>query len=268
MFVSFFSLLYNCYCGDYNMFIDTHCHLSKEYYDDIDLVVEENKKAGISKMIVSGCDKESILESMLFASKYSDVYLTIGYHPSEADVICEKDLLLLENQLNNEKVIGIGEIGLDYHYGKENMEKQKELFRYQLDLASRLSMPVVIHSRDATLDTINILKEYPNVKGIIHCFSGSLETANIYISMGYKLGIGGVLTFKNSKLYKVIEEIDLDNIILETDSPYLSPEPFRGKQNNPYNVYYVAKRIAEIKGISIEEVIDITTKNARELFDI
>ena len=252
MFVSFFSLLYNCYCGDYNMFIDTHCHLSKEYYDDIDLVVEENKKAGISKMIVSGCDKESILESMLFASKYSDVYLTIGYHPSEADVICEKDLLLLENQLNNEKVIGIGEIGLDYHYGKENMEKQKELFRFQLDLASRLSMPVVIHSRDATLDTINILKEYPNVKGIIHCFSGSLETANIYISMGYKLGIGGVLTFKNSNLFKVVQGVGLDNIVLETDAPYLTPEPFRGKTNSSKYIPVIADRVAELLNVSVE----------------
>ena len=232
------------------MFIDTHCHLSKEYYDDIDLVVEENKKAGILKMIVSGCDKDSILESILFASKYSDVYLTIGYHPSEADVICEKDLLLLENQLNNEKVIGIGEIGLDYHYGKENMEKQKELFRYQLDLASRLSMPVVIHSRDATLDTINILKEYPNVKGIIHCFSGSLETANIYISMGYKLGIGGVL------------------IVLETDAPYLTPEPFRGKTNSSKYIPVIADRVAELLNVSVKEVSDITTKNTLDLFDL
>ena len=194
--------------------------------------------------------------------------MTIGYHPSEADTITDNDLLLLREQLNNEKVVGIGEIGLDYHYGMDNILKQKELFRYQLSLAEKLSMPVVIHSRDATMDTINILKEYPEVKGIIHCFSGSLETANIYISMGYKLGIGGVITFKNSNLFKVVQSVGLDNIVLETDAPYLAPEPYRGKLNSSKYIPVIAERIAELLGVSVEEVARVTTKNAVYMFDL
>ena len=250
------------------MFIDTHCHLSKEYYEDIGSVIEENKKASITKMVVSGCDKESIVESFSLADQYDSILLTIGYHPSEADTITDNDLLLLREQLNNEKVVGIGEIGLDYHYGKDNILKQKELFRYQLSLAEKLSMPVVIHSRDATMDTINILKEYPEVKGIIHCFSGSLETANIYISMGYKLGIGGVITFKNSNLFKVVQSVGLDNIVLETDAPYLAPEPYRGKLNSSKYIPVIAERIAELLGVSVEEVARVTTKNAVYMFDL
>ena len=250
------------------MFIDTHCHLSKEYYEDIGLVIEENKKAGITKMVVSGCDKESIVESFSLADQYDNILLTIGYHPSEADTITDNDLLLLREQLNNEKVVGIGEIGLDYHYGKDNILKQKELFRYQLSLAEKLSMPVVIHSRDATMDTINILKEYPEVKGIIHCFSGSLETANIYISMGYKLGIGGVITFKNSNLFKVVQSVGLDSIVLETDAPYLAPEPYRGKLNSSKYIPVIAERIAELLGVSVEEVARVTIKNAVYMFDL
>ena len=250
------------------MFIDTHCHLSKEYYEDIGSVIEENKKASITKMVVSGCDKESIVESFSLADQYDSILLTIGYHPSEADTITDNDLLLLREQLNNEKVVGIGEIGLDYHYGKDNILKQKELFRYQLSLAEKLSMPVVIHSRDATMDTINILKEYPEVKGIIHCFSGSLETANIYISMGYKLGIGGVITFKNSNLFKVVQSVGLDNIVLETDAPYLAPEPYRGKLNSSKYIPVIAERIAELLDVSVEEVARVTTKNAVYMFDL
>ena len=250
------------------MFIDTHCHLSKEYYDDIESVLEENKKVDVTKLIVSGCDKESIVESFSLADQYDSILLTIGYHPSEADTITDNDLLLLREQLNNEKVVGIGEIGLDYHYGKDNILKQKELFRYQLSLAEKLSMPVVIHSRDATMDTINILKEYPEVKGIIHCFSGSLETANIYISMGYKLGIGGVVTFKNSNLFKVVQSVGLDNIVLETDAPYLAPEPYRGKLNSSKYIPVIAERIAELLAVSVEEVARVTTKNAVYMFDL
>ncbi len=196
------------------MYIDTHCHLSKEDYDDIDLVIKENKENKVNRIIISGCTKDSIVESIDLVNKYEDIYLTIGYHPSEVNEITDKDLELLEEQIkSNSKIVGVGEIGLDYHYGKEDIELQKELFRKQMTLAERLHLPVVIHSRDATEDTINILKEFPNVIGDIHCFSGSLETAKIYISMGYKIGIGGVVTFKNSNLYKVVEEIGVENII-------------------------------------------------------
>lgn len=249
------------------MFIDTHCHLSIEDYDNIDEVINENRKSNIDKIIISGCTKESIVESLDIASRYDDVFVTIGYHPSETDKTNIDDLKFLEEKLSNEKVVGIGEIGLDYHYGKENIEKQKELFIYQLDLATKYDLPVVIHSRDATQDTIDILKQY-NLKGDIHCFSGSLETAKIYINMGYYLGIGGVVTFKNSNLYKVIIEIGIDNIILETDSPYLSPEPLRGTKNSSKNIPIIAKKIADTLGIDINEVSRVTSSNAINLFDL
>ena len=246
------------------MYIDTHCHLTSEDYDDIDLVIKENIDNNVSKIIVSGCDMESIKEGLILSNKYPSVYLTLGFHPSEVN---NYDLNYLKESLKKPKVVGLGEIGLDYHYGKEDIDKQKELFRKQLDIATELNIPVVIHSRDATLDTINILKEY-NLKGVIHCFSGSLETAKEYIKMGYLLGIGGVVTFKNSKLYKVVEGVSLEKIVLETDSPYLTPEPDRGKKNSSKYIPIIAKKVSEIKKINEEKVMKTTTENATKLFDL
>ena len=248
------------------MYIDTHCHLSMEDYDDIDKVIEENKNALVEKIVVSGCSRESIEEVMDLKDKYDMVYVTIGYHPEYADTITESDLDSLKTLLNEKKVVGIGEIGLDYHYTKENKDKQIWLFEEQLKIADALNLPVVIHSRDATMDTINILKKY-KVKGIIHCFSGSLETANIYISMGFLLGIGGVVTFKNSKLKDVVKEVPLESIVLETDSPYLAPVPFRGKINSSKYLEFIANFIADIKNISVDELAEITSRNASSLFD-
>lgn len=251
------------------MFIDTHCHLSNEDYDDIDLVIRENREALIDKIIISGCTKESIIESIELSKKYPDVYITIGFHPSEASITSLNDLKFLEEMISyNDKVVGIGEIGLDYHYGKDDIDLQKKLFRVQMKLAEKYKLPVVIHSRDATLDTINILKEFPNVIGDIHCFSGSVETADIYISMGYKLGIGGVLTFKNSNLYKIVEHVGLDNILLETDSPYLTPAPYRGKKNSSKYIPLIASKISEILNVTVEEVSKKTLKNTYSLFDL
>ena len=250
------------------MFIDTHCHLSREDYDSIDLVVEKNREAGVHKIVISGCTKDTIKESLEIANSYSDVFLTIGYHPSEASITTDDDLLLLEDMIKNEKVVGIGEIGLDYHYGREDMEKQKDLFRKQLRIANKNHLPVVVHSRDAIQDTIDILKEFPEVVGDIHCFSGSIEVAKTYISMGYKLGIGGVVTFKNSNLFKVVEAVGIHHILLETDAPYLTPEPFRGKKNSSCYIPYIAKKVAEIFSISVEKVAEETTKNAQSLFDL
>ena len=248
------------------MYIDTHCHLSREDYDDIDKVIEENKNANIDKIVVSGCSRESIEEVMDLKDKYDMVYVTIGYHPEYADTVTESDLDYLKSLLGEKKIIGIGEIGLDYHYTKENKDKQIWLFEEQLKIAEEFNLPVVIHSRDATMDTINTLKKY-KVKGIIHCFSGSLETANIYISMGFLLGIGGVVTFKNSKLKDVVKEVPSESIVLETDSPYLAPVPFRGKINSSKYLEYIANFIAEIKNISVEELAEITSRNASSLFD-
>lgn len=252
------------------MFIDTHCHLSKEDYEDIDFILKENKEKGVSKIIISGCDRASIDESIELSKKYSGIYLTLGYHPSEATITTDSDLEKLENLIssNDLKIVGIGEIGLDYHYGKEDIDLQRDLFRKQMSLASKYQLPVVIHSRDATEDTINILREFPDVSGDIHCFSGSIETARIYIEMGYKIGIGGVVTFKNSNLFKVVEDIGIKNILLETDSPYLAPVPFRGKINSSKYIPLIAERISEILNISLDDVASVTTENAFDMFDL
>lgn len=250
------------------MFIDTHCHISLDYYDDIDKVICDNINSGIDKIIISGCEEKEIESAINYITKYDMVYATIGYHPSEVLNVDDDDLIQLEKLiLSDKKIVGVGEIGLDYHYGKDYIDQQKELFKKQLSLAAKLNLPVVIHSRDATKDTIDILSKY-NLKGVIHCFSGSLETAKTYINMGYKLGIGGVLTFKNSKLSEVIENIDLSNIVLETDSPYLAPEPFRGKTNSSKYIPIIAAKIADIKKISIDEVSKITLENTYNIFDL
>lgn len=251
------------------MLIDTHCHLSIEDYDDIDLVIKENRENGVGKIVVSACTKDSILECLNYIEKYDDVYLTIGFHPSETETYSKEELNFLKDIVkNNKKIVGIGEIGLDYHYGKDDQLKQIEMFIDQMNLASELNLPVVIHSRDATEDTIKVLKEFPNVTGVIHCFSGSIETAKIYIKMSYKIGIGGVVTFSNSKLFEVVEAIGIENIVLETDSPYLTPVPFRGKKNSSKYIKYVAEKISEILEISVEKVSLETTKNACSLFDL
>ena len=251
------------------MLIDTHCHLSREDYDDIDLVIKENRENGIGKIVVSACTKESILECLEYIEKYDDVYLTIGFHPSETESYNNDELKFLRETIkNNKKIVGVGEIGLDYHYGKDDQLKQIEMFINQMKLAGDLNLPVVIHSRDATEDTIKILKEFPNVTGVIHCFSGSVETAKIYIKMGYKIGIGGVVTFSNSKLFEVVEGVGIENIVLETDSPYLTPVPYRGKKNSSKYIPFIAEKISEILKISVENVSLETTKNACSVFDL
>ena len=248
------------------MFIDTHCHLSIKDYDDIDKIIKEDFEK-VDKIIISGCDKESVFESIEIANRYENIYVTIGFHPDQVDKINDKDLENLEKLLKNEKVVGIGEIGLDYHYDSSKKNEQIKLFEKQLELAVKYELPVVIHSRDATMDTINTLKKY-RVNGIIHAFSGSLETAQIYIKMGFLLGIGGVVTFKNSKLFEVIENIGVNNLVLETDSPYLTPHPYRGKQNSSKYIPVIAERISEITNISLEDVGNITSNNACSLFDL
>ncbi len=248
------------------MFIDIHCHISKEDYEDIPLLIKEVKEARVSHLIISGCTKASFKEAIELSKTFENIYVTLGFHPSEVQTTKE-DLKQLEDYLSLQKVVGIGEIGLDYHYGKEDKDKQISLFDYQLDLAEKYHLPVVIHSRDATKDTIEILKRH-KVTGIIHCFSGSLEVAKEYISMNFYLGIGGVLTFKNSKLKDVIEKIPLERLVLETDSPYLTPEPFRGKQNSSKYIPIIAKKLSEIKEVDIDKVAQLTSYNAKEIFHI
>ncbi len=247
------------------MFWDTHCHLFKEYYEDIDKIIDLAKKNGVKGMIVAGCSHKSNQEVISLLNR-ENIYGVLGIHPEE-EVCSDEELDFMENNLLNSKIVGIGEIGLDYHYNDINKENQKELFEKQLLLAQKYNMPVVIHSREATEDTIKILKKY-QVKGVIHSFSGSLEVANIYIKMGFLLGVNGVITFKNCNLKEVIKEIDLNYIILETDSPYLTPVPFRGKKNDPSKIIEIAQFIAELKNVELKEVARITNGNIKRLFDI
>lgn len=250
------------------MYIDTHCHISKEEYSNIDELITECKLKNVNKIIISGCELNNIEESIEISNKYENIYLSLGYHPSEASKITNIDIENLKNKIiQNKKVVAIGEIGLDYYWSKDNKEEQKKLFNCMLNLAEELNLPVVIHSRDAFQDTYDILKKR-NLKGVIHCFSGNLENAKMYISIGYKLGIGGVLTFKNSKLKDVIKFIDLNHIITETDSPYLAPEPYRGKQNSPINISIIVQEIAKQKNVDIKEVETKIENNVKELFQI
>ena len=248
------------------MFVDTHCHLYRSYYEDLDDVIEQIKQSEIYRVINNGCDKNTNIEVIDTTKKYDIVYGAIGIHPESANDYTQEDLDFVEEHIKDNKIVAIGEIGLDYYWVKDNKDKQKELFEYQLKLAEKYNVPVIVHSREATQDTIDILKKY-NVKGIIHSFSGSYEVAQIYIKMGYLLGINGVITFKNCNLKDVIEKIDVSNIVLETDSPYLTPAPNRGKRNDPTKVMDIARFIADIKGISVEDLSKEINGNLDRLFD-
>lgn len=250
------------------MFIDTHMHIGDDFGVEPDLYVKNATDAQVEVLIASFCEKDDIMLSTKFVEKYKNLYACIGYHPEVSNKIVEKDYETLEEMVkNNSKIVAIGEIGLDYYWNKDNKDKQREVFCKQLEIAEKLKLPVVIHSRDSINETYEILKKY-KVSGVIHCFSGSLEMAKKFISLGFLLGIGGVVTFKNSKLFEVIEKLELTNIVLETDSPYLTPEPNRGKTNESSNIFYIAQKIAEIKNISLENVAKITTENAIRTFDL
>lgn len=249
------------------MFTDSHCHIYNEYYDDIEDILELSKKNGVSRYINNGCDSNTNIEVLKLIDNYKDMYGTLGIHPEYVDSYNLSDIKFIEDNISNKKVIAIGEIGLDYHYTKDNKEAQIKLFELQLELAEKYNCPVVIHSREATLDTINTLKKY-NIKGLIHSFSGSLETAREYIKMGYLIGVNGVITFKNANLKEVIKEIPLESIVLETDSPYLTPEPFRGRQNNPSHIIDIAKFISVLKNVTLDELAKITNNNLNTLFKI
>lgn len=250
------------------MYIDTHCHVSKNDYDDIDKVIEEAKKENVLYLIVSGCDKKGIKEAIDIAKRYDNIFLALGFHPSEVSTTTNDDLIQLEEIVKkNKNIVAIGEIGLDYHWEKDNKEEQKELFVKQIRLAKKLQLPIVVHTRDAFKDTYDILKA-ENYKGVIHCFSGNMENAKMYLSLGFYLGIGGVLTFKNTNLKETIKEIPLERVLLETDSPYLAPVPHRGEKNEPKYIPLVAEEMSKILNININEISKITTNNAKILFDL
>ncbi len=251
---------------DNNYLIDTHCHLSLT--DDIDTILMDAEKNNVKKLIISGCDARSIRDGLEIIYRYPTIYMTAGFHPDEADNLTDKDINDLEVLLKtNKKIVGIGEIGLDYYHNDMNIDKQKEYFIKQLELAEKYDLPVVIHSRDSIQDVYDILKEH-HARGVIHCFSGSLEMAKLFIDLGFYLGIGGVLTFKNSKLKDVVTELSLDNLVLETDSPYLAPEPYRGHTNYPQNIKIVAQCLRKLKDVSLEEVAAKTTANVHKIYNL
>lgn len=254
------------------MFFDTHVHLNDlQYSEDLQEVIDRAKAAGISRMVVVGFDRPTISKAMELIEKYDFLYASIGWHPVDAIDMTEEDLLWIEELSQHPKVVAIGEMGLDYHWDKSPKEIQKAVFKKQIQLAKKVKLPIVIHNREATADIVEILKEEEagEVGGIMHCFSGSPEIAKECIDMNFYISLGGPVTFKNAKRPKeVAAEIPLEKLLIETDCPYLAPHPYRGKRNEPSYVTLVAEQIAEIKGLTVEEVASKTTDNAKKLFGI
>lgn len=241
------------------MLIDSHCHVLSNEYDNVDEIIVNSFKNGIDKLIINGYDLKTSKEAVSLANKYNNVYAAIGIGPECVDDVDEYTIKELEKLCDNKKIVAIGEIGLDYYWTTENKEKQIDVFKKMLKIANYKNLPVIIHNRCATNDLYNIIKQ-SNVTGIIHCFSGSLESAQNFIKLGFLIGIGGVVTFKNSlKIKDVVKNIPLNNISLETDSPYLTPEPYRGKRNDPSKIIYTAKKIAELKNIDLDTVLSVTS---------
>lgn len=250
------------------MLIDSHCHVLSSEYENPFSVIEDALKAGVDKIIINGYDVKSSIEAVSLANKYENVYASVGISPQNVDDLNDNAYDMINELIVNDKVIAVGEIGLDYYWTKENKDTQILVFKKMLEIAKKHDLPVIVHSRKAFLDTYNLLKEY-NVNGILHCYSGSLEMAHKFINLGFLLGIGGVITFKNAKiLQEVVKNIDVKYLSLETDSPYLSPEPYRGKKNTPKNVVLVAEKIAQIKGVSKSEVIRISGESVSSKFDL
>lgn len=254
------------------MYIDTHVHLNADQYEeDIDEVIQRAQKAGVDKMVVVGFDRKTILKAMELTEQHAFIYAVVGWHPVDAIDCTEKDLEWIESLAAHPKVVGIGETGLDYHWDKSPRDVQQEVFRKQIQLAQKVNLPIIIHNRDATADVVRILKEEGAEKtgGIMHCFGGSVETANDCIKMNFMISLGGPVTFKNAKAPKqVATEISLDHLLIETDAPYLAPHPYRGKRNEPAWVTLVAEEIARLKGLPVEEVAKRTTANALKVFNI
>lgn len=246
--------------------VDTHCHIYESYYDNIDEIIQRSIDNGVDMLIVNGCNLESNMEVLNLVKKYDIVYGALGIQPEELDDFNEESLKFIVDHINDDKIVAVGEIGLDFHYDTDR-DKQIELFKKQLSIASEYNKPVIIHSRDCIQETYNILKNY-NLKGILHCYSGSVEMAREFNKIGFLLGIGGICTFKNARrLIDVIENVPLEYIVLETDSPYLTPEPYRGKKNEPSFIPLIAAKIAQIKNVDINIVKDVTTSNVSRLID-
>ena len=254
-----------------SVIFDTHAHYDDEQFDtDREELLNSMASQGVGTIVNASATPDGWDTVVELAEKYPFVYGMIGVHPDEVGKMNTEQFTRMRELLKHPKIVAVGEIGLDYHWMIESEERQKEWFVKQLDLARELELPVNIHSRDATEDTLNIMKEHAKgLNGIIHCFSGSREIAEEYVKMGFLIGVGGVVTFKNGKkLRRVVERVPLSSLVLETDCPYLAPEPNRGKRNNSAYIRYVAEAVAHIKGISYEEVVEQTEKNAQKVYGL
>ena len=255
------------------MIFDTHCHLnSEELYNRLDEVLDAAYKVGVDKFLVIGWDKESSLLAVEMAHKYKNIYAAIGFHPTDIDGVSDEDYNEVMSHVDDPKVVAIGEIGLDYHWVKdpEQRNKQKEWFIKQINFANLHKKPISIHNREAFEDCLKILKEHkPLYGGVMHCYSGSVELLKDVLDLGLYIGLDGPLTFTNAKTPKeVCEAVPLDRLLVETDSPYLSPRPLRGTVNEPKNIALVIDEITRIKGISKKHILDVIYENSCKLFNV
>ncbi|ABO65418.1 MULTISPECIES: TatD family hydrolase [Geobacillus] len=254
------------------MLFDTHAHLNAvQYEEDLEQVIERARAEGVSYIVVVGFDRLTIDRAIELAERYPFIYAAVGWHPVDAIDMTDDDLQMIEQLASHPKVVALGEMGLDYHWDKSPKDVQQDVFRRQIALAKKVKLPIIIHNREATADILKILQEEnaAEVGGIMHCFSGSVEVARQCIEMNFLISLGGPVTFKNAKKPKeVAKEIPLSHLLIETDCPYLTPHPFRGKRNEPSYVKYVAEAIAEIKNVSFDEVAKTTMENAKRLFAI
>ena len=253
------------------MLADSHAHIDDERFDaDRDEVVARALAAGVSLIVNIGADMASSARSVALAEKYPGIYAAVGMHPHDSQDMKETDYRQLEQWANHPKVVAIGEIGLDYHYDLSPRSVQKEVFLRQLDLARKTGKPFIIHEREAHADMLDIIRYAARgLNGVFHCFSGSVETAREYLKMGFYISVAGPVTFpKSVKTKEVAKAVPLDRLLVETDSPYLTPQPFRGKRNEPAYVRLVAEEIANLRDISLAELAEATTANVRRLFNI
>lgn len=255
------------------MFIDSHAHLDDNRFDaDRDLLINNLKENGIDIAVNIGADFKSSINSVELSKKYENIYASVGIHPHSADEVDDNTLRKIKELAQNEKVVAIGEIGLDYYYDNSPRDIQRECFKKQLELAKEVNLPVVIHSREASQETFDIIQEAQDgtLRGVMHCYSGSVEMAEEYINkLGFYISIGGPVTFKNARIVKeVAQSVPLDKLLIETDCPYLTPEPYRGKRNEPMFVKYTAQEIAKLRETTIEELAEATSRNAKTLFGI
>ena len=252
------------------MFFDTHAHLDDEKFSpDRDELISSFAQSGVTRVLNASSDMESCFETVRLCQKYDFIYGAVGIHPEAADRFCEDDLQKIAGLSREKNIVAIGEVGLDYYWDDVPREIQKEVFRKQAALAEELALPLVAHDRDAHRDTLEILKEFPALRVVYHCFSGSAEYARELVKLGYYFSFGGAVTFKNARhSHEVLLSVPHERIMLETDCPYMAPVPYRGKRNHSGYIPHIAEKIAEIRGVSSEEVGRITTDNAKRFFGI